>query len=129
MNAARLMLLFFFGALAGCQEKHAPSSFQEVDENLFKEKSKSGVAVLLIYSENCHYCPKYVPTLKKVAKDYPQVTFLKTSTPGDWAQAKTPGGTPALNIYLDGKFQYYLTGIFPEDEIKAEIDRIQAKID
>ena len=124
MNSAKLILLIFFGALVSCQEQHTPSSFQEVDESLFKEKAESGVTVLLIYSESCHYCPKYVPTLEKVAKDYPQVTFLKTNIPESrfWNKAKTPGGTPSLSFYINSKYEHYLTGVFPEKEVKTEID-------
>lgn len=77
----------------------------------------------------CPYCVRLKPIFELVAKDYPDIKFVKVNVQDEEELANRYGiqGIPVIKFFCEGKEIGEIIGYIPQDNLRKELEEIARK--
>jgi len=98
----------------------------ELNENNFKQNTKTGKAVIDFYADWCGPCQMMKPVFEKVGKEVKGINFYKVNVDNnaETASAYSVRSIPTIVFMKDGKEVDRVLGVMYEEDFKKKITAV-----
>ena len=86
--------------------------------------------VVEFYTPTCPHCARLTPIFRKLSHEYGDkmnFAMVNAAESQDLAEGYGVAGVPTLKFFCDGRPIYEIVGFEPEEELRAEIEKVLQK--